>query len=417
MKWHRWTLAGAGAIVALGSALAPRLYRVPEAVTAAPDPEARSPVAPSAPPDPSPAPAPLPRPGETTPATRPPSGSGRLSLTALDREPKDGLRKVSAEELAALRKAVADSPRDRGRRFDLVRALMLSGDREGALAEAKAWREKDAYNLVVVRLLGDLYAEMGDKERARRAYSAVVELLPGDPEAQRALATVLKQGGDLPGAEARLLAASALRPDDVRLGFELADVEQRLDHLDLASERFRKIIGEKATPEAVRYPAKQRLAQIDVAARRAALARGDREAAGKLGQEIEGLQVKGGVENDVKVYLTWDTDRSDVDLWVRTPSGERVDYTHKIARSGEELFDDVTTGYGPESFTARRAHPGTYVVEVNYFGTRRQTFTEARGEVVVILNEGSAAEEKHVLPYRLFKPKQTVSVAAIEVKP
>jgi hypothetical protein len=56
-------------------------------------------------------------------------------------------------------------------------------------------------------------------------------------------------------------------------------------------------------------------------------------------------------------------------------------------------------------------------VEVNYFGTRRQTFSEARGEVVVILGEGSAREEKHVLPYRLFKPKQTVTVAAIEVKP
>ena len=157
-----------------------------------------------------------------------PAGTGRLSLTALDREPKDGLRKLSPEELGALRKAAADSPRDRARRFDLVRALMLSGDREGALAEARAWREKDAYNLVVVRLLGDLYAEMGEKAKARRAYSAVVELLPGDPEAQRALATVLKQSGDLEGARERLLAATAQRADDVRMAFELADVAQRL---------------------------------------------------------------------------------------------------------------------------------------------------------------------------------------------
>ena len=57
------------------------------------------------------------------------------------------------------------------------------------------------------------------------------------------------------------------------------------------------------------------------------------------------------------------------------------------------------------------------MIEVNYFATHRQTFPEARGEVVVILGEGTAAEEKHVLPYRMFKPKQTVSVAAVEVKP
>src|SRR5262249_3097668 len=148
-------------------------------------------------------------------------------------------------------------------------------EREAALAEAKAWREKDAYNLVVVRLLGDLYAEMGEREKARRAYSAVVELLPGDPEAQRALATVLKQSGDLEGAEGRLLAATADRPDDVRMAFELADVDQRLGKTGEAADRFRKIIAAEATPQAVRYPAKQRLAQIDAAERRAAAARGD----------------------------------------------------------------------------------------------------------------------------------------------
>ena len=414
MKWHRRTLAGACVLAALVPVTALRGASPPAAAPVAqPEPAARP-----APEPPAPSPIPAPKAvGESavSPPTSP--GNGRLALTVLDREPKDGLRKLSAEELAALRKAAADSPRDRAKRFDLVRALMLSGDREGALAEAKAWREKDAYNLVVVRLLGDLYAEMGEKEKARRAYSAVVELLPGNPEAQRALATVLKQSGDLQGAQDWLLAASAQRGDDVRMAFELADVVQRLGKTDEAADRFRKIIAASATPEAVRYPAKQRLAQIDAAAQRAATGRGDHEAARKLGAEIAELKVNGGVENDIKVYLTWDTDRSDVDLWVTTPSGERVDYTHKIGKGGEELFDDVTSGYGPESFTARRAHPGKYVIDVNYYGTRRQTFTEARGEVVVILGEGTASEQKHVLPYRLFKPKQTVSVAAVEVKP
>lgn len=213
---------------------------------------------------------------------------GRLSLTTLDCEPRDGLRKLSPEELAALRKAAADSRRDRAKRFDLVRALMLSGDREGALAEAKAWREKDAYNLVVVRLLGDLYSELGDKDCARRAYSAVVELLPGDPEAQRALATVLKQSGDLDGARDRLLAASAQRADDVRMQFELADVVQRLGDTRDAAERFRRIIAAPATAEAVRYPAKQRLAQIDVADRRAAQGSGDSAGAARIGAESTG---------------------------------------------------------------------------------------------------------------------------------
>ena len=411
MRWRFFSLAGAGAlVVALPFLAVKHVSGAEPAPRSAPAAVATEPVvAPVTSTKVSEAPAP----SAVAPAPR---VGGRLELTALEREPKEGMKKPSETELAALRKAAADSPRDRGKRFELVRALMLGGDPQAALTEAKAWREKDAYNLVVVRLLGDLYAELGDRARARRAYSSVVELLPGDAEAQRALATVLKQSGDLEGAYDRLRAATGQKEGDVRVGFELADVAQRLGRTAEAAERFRAIIADARTSEAVRYPAKQRLTQIDAGLRREALGRRDAAAAQRLGEEIKRLDVHGGVENDIKIYLTWDTDRTDVDLWVRTPAGERVDYTHKVGSGGEALFGDVTGGYGPESFTAKRARPGKYTVEVNYFGTQRQSFAEARGEVVVILGEGTDAEEKLVLPYRIFKPKQTVTVASIDVK-
>jgi Flp pilus assembly protein TadD len=350
-----------------------------------------------------------------SPLTASASPRAGLKLTALEREPKDGLKKPGDEELRALRAAVEKEPRDRAKRFQLVRALMSARKLEEALAEARRWREKDAYNLVVVRLLGDIHAEMGRRAEARRAYSAVVELLPGDPEAQRALATVLKLGGDLEGAHQRLLAAAEKRSDDPRLAFELGDVAHRLGRTAEAGKRFQGIIDAAATPAAVRYPAKQRLAQIHAAGRRAALAAGDGAEAARLTAAIEALVVKGGVENDIKVYLTWDTDQSDVDLWVKTPSSETVKYDRRTGSGGEALFDDVTSGYGPESFTAKKARPGRYEILVNYFGTRRSTFPEARGEVVVVLHEGTARERRHVLPYRLYQPKQTVTVAAIDV--
>jgi Flp pilus assembly protein TadD len=342
----------------------------------------------------------------------------KLALTGIDRAPKEGREKPTAAKLAELRKAITEAPEDRGKRFDLVRALMAKGDLAEALKEAQAWRAKDAYNLVVVRLIGDIYAELGDKEKARRAYSAVVELVPKDAEAQRALATVLKQGGDLEGAHARLVAASKISVDDQRIVFELADVAHRLGRVDEAMQRFESIVASDKAGEAVRYPAKQRLAQIYAAKRRAALEKKDPASlleAKKLQGAIDKLEIKGGSVNDIKVYLSWDTDRTDVDLWVEVPGGEKVFYGAKEAKTGEALFDDVTNGYGPESFTASKARPGTYLVKVNYFGTGRTVFTEARGEVVIILHEGTAEEERHVLPYQLFAPKQTVTVAKIEV--
>src|SRR5262249_25935672 len=150
--------------------------------------------------------------------------------------------------------------------------------------------------------------------------------------------------------------------------------------------------------------------------RRRALAAGDKARAREVSEAIDDLEVKGGIENDIKVFLTWDTDQSDVDLWVTTPEGEKVYYGHKLAARGESLFDDVTTGYGPESFTATSAAKGTYKVQVNYFKPRPGAFAEARGEVTVILDEGREGESRHVLPYRLFARGQTVTVAEIQVR-
>ncbi len=352
------------------------------------------------------------------PASTAPS-TGHLVVKKLDTEPHDGQDQLSSDKLAELRKAVADAPTERTRRFDLVRALIASGDRKGALDEAIAWRQKDAYDLVVVRIIGDLQMQLGDATKARRTYSSIVELLPKDPEAHRALATVLKEAGDLENAYQRLNEASKLRPNDPRLAFELADVVHRLGREAEAGERLQKIVDATDTPDSIRYPAKQRLGQIFAARRRDALTKGNSADAAKLAKQIEALGIKGGIENDLKVYLSWDTDRTDVDLWVDTPGGEKVWYSNKKSshtQNEEALFDDVTSGYGPESFTAKKVRPGTYTISVNYFGTSRTVFSDARGEVVVITNEGSASEKREVFPFRIWKAKQTVAVAKIEVK-
>src|SRR5262245_906186 len=163
------------------------------------------------------------------------AAASRMSLVAGDREPAD-TGKPTDDAIASLRKTVADAPKDREARFALVRGLMRAGELDDALAEAKAWRAIDAYNLVVVRLIGDIDTELGKKDDARRAYSAVVELLPKDAGAQRALASVLKQAGDLQGAYDRLSAAAEMAPTDRRLAFELADVANRMGRADEAHD-------------------------------------------------------------------------------------------------------------------------------------------------------------------------------------
>lgn len=344
------------------------------------------------------------------------SSSSNLTLTAVDREPEQGRKAPNAAKLDELRETVTNEPKNRQARFELVQALIRADKLDDALAAANEWRSSDAYNLVVVRLLGDIHSELGNQREALRAYSAVVELLPKDAKAQRALASVLKQTGNLQAAYERLAAASALRPEDTRVSFELADVAQRMGKLSDARMRFENIVADEDTSMAVRYPAKQRLAQIYTQMRLDAARDGDADTDSALAKKVADLDIEGGVENDIKIYLTWDTDRSDVDLWVTNPAKEKVYYGHKKGRYGGSLYGDVTTGYGPESFTAPRARKGLYTVRVNYFSAGRSNFPEARGEVVVVLNEGTVNETRHVLPYRLFNAGQTVTVARIRVR-
>jgi hypothetical protein len=75
---------------------------------------------------------------------------------------------------------------------------------------------------------------------------------------------------------------------------------------------------------------------------------------------------------DLQVTLQWNVDDVDIDLWVTGPEGQRTWYQQRETKSGGHLFWDDTTGYGPELFQQARAHAGTYVAQVHYFGNNSE---------------------------------------------
>lgn len=344
-----------------------------------------------------------------------PHGDLRLTVTPIQTKAR-AEAKLTDAELAKLQTDVAANPKKRRPRFALVQALRRAGQVQRALEEAKKWRRHDAYNLLAVRMIGDLHAQLGDRAAALRTWSAVVELLPEDASAHRALASALKQAGEIAAACARLRRAVALHHYDHRLQFEMADCEQRTGDLQSAASRFGRIAGDSEAPSLVRGPARQRLAQTWGDLRRTSLQQGDTVAAQKWQRKRGALRLPGGLNADLKVFLSWDTDRSDIDLWVTNPKGERVWYRNKQSKHGGALFGDVTTGYGPEMYSTKRVIPGVYKVQVQYFGTPRRGLREARGEVVIVTGEGRADERRIALPYELDQPGSVVTVAQIRAQ-
>lgn len=104
----------------------------------------------------------------------------------------------------------------------------------------------------------------------------------------------------------------------------------------------------------------------------------------------------------LRVLLSWDTDRTDLDLHVVTPDGEHCYYGNRTLKNGMSLDVDVTTGYGPEIIAAPSPKNGTYLVYVNYYGSGERTGGLTTGKVSIVTNAGKPNEkiESSLIPLR-----------------
>jgi hypothetical protein len=70
---------------------------------------------------------------------------------------------------------------------------------------------------------------------------------------------------------------------------------------------------------------------------------------------------------DVRVVIEWNTEQTDLDLWVDEPNGERAIYNNPLTAIGGHLSNDMTQGYGPEEYLLRRAPSGAFTISANTF--------------------------------------------------
>jgi tetratricopeptide (TPR) repeat protein len=119
---------------------------------------------------------------------------------------------------------------------------------------------------------------------------------------------------------------------------------------------------------------------------------------------------------DLRVVLTWDADNSDIDLWVTDPSGEKAFYGNRFTYQGGRMSLDFTGGYGPEEFSLKRAKPGKYRVDAQYFGDRRQMLAgPVTLHVKLTTKFGLPEQREQAVTLRLKDRSESVFVAEFEV--
>lgn len=315
---------------------------------------------------------------------------------------------VDMTDLARLRAVEEDQRRDRlqgigmdsvsrsGR--DLVRLLQalkasafqpalplldrpLSGGQERIAEEIRyrGARDKDALDVSAYDRVARARALSGDTMGAVRALSSLVEKQPRSAEANRLVGYACLALGQY-GPAAELFERVRLnRPFEPQSFLEEALALEALGRFAEAARNY-EIVLARGFPrhiEEVRVVARYHYARLlGGLLRESSLDQAGREA---LEARRAGLEAEVGKLDRTAMQLSihWNTDATDIDLWVVEPEGERCFYSHKDTAAGGKLFWDTTTGYGPELYRRGKKAQGEqpFDVLVHYYGNNSARWT------------------------------------------
>lgn len=257
--------------------------------------------------------------------------------------------------------------------LDAADILLAKGQRELALRVLSNLSEMDLENRAVLRILGYRLLQAGAPNLAVPVFEHVLRIAVEEPQSFRDLGLALAAAGK-PQQAIDTLYEVVLRPWDGRF----PDIET------ITLAELNAIVALAPTPLDVSRIDKRLLANLPL---------------------------------DLRVVLTWDADNSDMDLYVTDPNGERCDFAHNRTSQGGRMSNDFTGGYGPEEFSLRRAKPGKYRIEANFYGNRQQIVAGATTlQVKLFTGFGTARQKEQLITLRLREQSETVFVGEFEVK-
>jgi tetratricopeptide (TPR) repeat protein len=257
-----------------------------------------------------------------------------------------------------------------------------AGGQERVDAELKYRKERreNRDDVLVYEAVARKRAFAGDTWGAVRALSSPVELRPKDAEALRLVGYGMLALGQYPAAAELFEHVRLNRPFEAQAFLEEALALDAAGRYAEAARNYEIVLAR----EWPRHPLELKTAASYHYARMlTALARHPRaEAAAAMLRarqaELAKLQYEGVAMDfrpiDYQLTTHWNSDNTDIDLWVIEPNGERCYYSHRSTALGGKLFWDITDGLGPELYHARKAAPGPYHVVVHYYGNRSQRY-------------------------------------------
>jgi tetratricopeptide (TPR) repeat protein len=245
---------------------------------------------------------------------------------------------------------------------------LLRRDTTAALVAARAWHAREPGNVLAWIGLGETLEARKELAAAARAYGSIIDLFPGRADLRRWAGERLERIG----AQARELAidsyqrAVADRPDHMT-GHRL--LAYALLRANKHAEAFAAILAGVAQkyPEG-RFAGGDRILREDAGMIGAAYAAAMPNKKAEITAALKQRGIALSTAPSTRFVLYWETDANDVDFHIQDAKGGHAFYSSKKLASGGELYEDITTGYGPECFAIPgNAKAGPYRLSIDYY--------------------------------------------------
>jgi hypothetical protein len=262
-----------------------------------------------------------------------------------------------------------------------ARRRIDTGDVDGAVRVLSSVVEEYPQRSDALRLVGYRLLDLKQPVQAARLFQQVQRSRPFEPHSYRDLARSLEESG--------------------RYG--LAAVQYEILLAGTWHNRFHESLKLVAQKEYARM--------MQDAIRRKAVTG---TLANHFGERLERMATP-QPHSDLRVTISWNTDATDVDLWVIEPDGTKCFYQHNRTKNGGELSQDQTQGYGPERYQVAKALPGEYTVIVHYFRANQNLLTgESHVNVVVTRHAGTPQETTERRTVILKQQNEQVEVCKVK---
>jgi tetratricopeptide (TPR) repeat protein len=293
--------------------------------------------------------------------------------------------------------------------------MLARGQAEDALVQALGWRTEDPGDIMALIALGEALEASGNPGLAARAYGSIIDLFPSRADMRRFAGQRLERLGTAGAALAadtyaksvaqrpdhltghRLLAFALLRKGDHAGAFAALEIGLGRDYpagrFNGGERILREDLGLVAAAWVMHAPAERAAIERRLAAAGATLA----------------------TRPSLRFVLNWETDANDVDFHIYDGKGGHAFYSQKALPSGGELYEDVTTGFGPECFTIEgvaQAYP--YTLQIHYYS--RGPMGYGMGKLEIIEHDGAGNLRFEQRPYVVMNDGAYVDLGTVARK-